>query len=131
MSQSDQEMAESISYAISNAKSDLADRLVDIVKERIESEKLFDEDRLVAMVESSDVVSKVIYDYFKTRVENEVGNRLRCGIYNGTQVDRLLDSVWTEQLDIAIKDRIRFWVYTSIDAIITEKLESMLESING
>ena len=64
-------------------------------------------------------------DWANKWVANEVSNRLRCGIWNGTTVDRLFESIWTEQFDIAIKDRIRQKVYSAIDAVIKERLVAM------
>ncbi len=70
-------------------------------------------------------MNRLIRSHFEASVATEIGNRLRLGMYDGSLVNRLFESIWTEQFDIAIKERIRGKVYAAIDAAITEKLKSM------
>lgn len=121
----DEELEEGFKDIICNARDDLAYKLVNLVKTKVESEKLFDEKVLERTIAHSDIINRVIREHIEKWVATEVGNRLRCRIYDGIKVNQLFDSIWTEQLDIAIKDRIRSKVYTAIDTIITEKLNSL------
>lgn len=121
----EEELGESIGFAISNVEEDLKGRLLDLIKERIESEaqRLLQFEVLKKMIDESSIVHRKLLEWMNSWVANEVGNRLRCGVYNGTGVDKLFESIWTEQLDIAIKDRIRSKVYKAIDDVIAEKLK--------
>lgn len=80
---------------------------------------------LAEFVERSPELRKGINDYFERHVATTVGNRLRCGCWEGTQVDAIFEGIWTEQWDKAIADRIRGRVNDTIDAIIKERLSRL------
>jgi hypothetical protein len=80
---------------------------------------------LAEFVERSPELKKGIRDYFELHAATTVGNRLRCGCYEGTQVDKIFDSIWSEQWDRAIADRIRGKVNDAINAMIKDRLAKL------
>lgn len=114
---------DNISYIVDNAKDEFVERLAEAVKE--ETVKIIDADDIIKQLNVPYLVRQAIYDHFRQFVTNEIGNRLRCGIYDGTKVDTLFESVWTEELDKAIEDRIRSRIYKSIDDVIAERLKQL------
>jgi hypothetical protein len=114
-----------IQLIVDNAKDELVERLTIAIKE--EAEKLIDANEIVKQVDVAHLVRVAIYDHFRRMVANEIGNRLRCGIYDGTRVDELFQSVWTSEFDKAIQDRIRAQVHKAINDAITEKLKEIKE----
>ena len=70
-------------------------------------------------------VRHAIDDHFRKAVANEIGNRLRCGIYDGTSIDKLFESVWKPELDKAIQDRIQDRVDKTIDTVIAKRLKQL------
>ena len=119
----DRELIDRIKCACENANSDLADRILAIVTEHLETSMTIETQQLVKMIDN--VSHRLLTDHFQKSIANEIGNRLRCGCYNGTDVDKLFESVWTNELDRAIKDRIESKVYKAIDTVIAERLRQM------
>lgn len=125
MSMSYEELGSTLRDVISDSNIDLANRVAELLKVKIESEieRTLQIDRLLELVNNSNIVGMAMREHFENRVANEISNRLRCGIYSGTAVDKLFESVWTDQFDKAIKERIRGRVNKVIDAVIAERLE--------
>ena len=80
---------------------------------------------LADLVWNSASLRTAIGGYFERHAATTVGNRLRCGIYDGLNMDKIFDSVWTRQFDTAIADRIRKKVNESIDSVISERLKKL------
>ena len=108
---------------IDNARDELVERLTTAVKE--EAGKLVSTDDIVQRADVPSIVRHAIDDHFRKAVANEIGNRLRCGIYDGTSIDKLFESVWKPELDKAIQDRIRDRVDKTIDTVIAKRLKQL------
>lgn len=119
---SDEEFATELGQMLNYNRDEISNGLLALVKRKLEAEKLIDAKELTKILDESRIVHTLVRTHFKSWVENEIGNRLRCGIYDGGTVNRLFDSIWTEQFDIAIKERIRERVNKAIDAIVKERL---------
>ena len=119
---SNEDFATELESVINYNKDEIISGVLDLVKRRLADTPPPTAAEIVKAIESSGIVHRTMLDWANQWVANEVGNRLRCGVWNGTAVDRLFDSIWTEQLDVAIKDRIRQRVYSAIDAVIKERL---------
>lgn len=115
--------SDDINLIVDNARKELVERLATSIKE--EAEKLININEIIKQVDVAHLVRQATYDSFRQSVANEIGNRLRCGIYDGTQVDKLFESVWTSELDKAIKDRIRSQAYRAVDDVIAERLKKI------
>ena len=115
--------SDDINLIVDNAKEELAERLTLAIKEEVG--RLVSADKIIDRSNVSSIVSRAIYDHFNQAVANEIGNRLRCGIYNGINIDKLFDSVWTSELDKAIQDRIRGRVNKAVDDVIAERLKKI------
>ena len=122
----DTDFVENIGYLIENTKTKLTDSILSYVKQYIDAEKLFDSDKLIKIIDESNVVSRLVREHIEKWVATEIGNRLRCCIYDAYQVDKLFDSIWTKELDKAIEERIKRKVNASIDQIITEYLKKAM-----
>jgi hypothetical protein len=116
-------LSDTLGMIADDARNEFIERLTAIIKD--EAGKLIDVIEIVKQVDVAGLVRQAIYDHFRQCVANEIGNRLRCGIYDGTKVDRLFESVWTSELDKAIQDRIRTKVNKAIDAVVAERLRSV------
>lgn len=121
----DEEFAEGIKISLDNAKYDLSNQLVDLVKQRFEDCVAFNQESLVKIIDESNVLNRLVREHLEKWTATEIGNRFRCGIYDGFRMDKLFDSLWNEEFDKAIKDRIRIKVYAAIDAVIADKLKAM------
>lgn len=115
--------SDDIGFIVDNARHELAEKLTIAIKE--ETAKLIDINEIIKQVDVAHLVRQAVYDNFRQTVANEIGNRLRCGIYDGTQVDKLFQSVWTNELDKAIQDRIRERAYKAVDNVIAERLKKI------
>jgi len=122
---SDSDFAESIRNALDDCNATLVDSLVAAIKKYVEESKLFDANDLLKMVNASNLVNRILRDHIERWVANEIGNRLRCGIYDGRKVDELFSTLWTEQLEKSVQDRIRSRVNVAIDAAITERMKQI------
>lgn len=121
----DEEFTTEIGSVLEYHKDETINAVLRFVKEKLQDCQPPNAAEIIQAIESSGVIHRVMSDWMHQWVANEVGNRLRCGIYNGTTVDRVFDSIWTEQFDVAIRDRIRGKVYSAIDAVIKEKLSKI------
>jgi hypothetical protein len=115
--------SDTLEMVADDARNEFIERLTAIIKD--EARKLIDITEIVKQVDVAGLVRQAIYDHFRQCVANEIGNRLRCGIYDGTKVDKLFESVWTSELDKAIQDRIRTKANKAIDEVIAERLRGM------
>lgn len=97
----------------------------DLVEQQVKAIVTKGNPALTEFVERSPELQKGIRDYFERHAATTVGNRLRCGCYEGTQVDKIFEGIWTEQWDRAIADRIRGKVNDTINAIIKERLSKL------
>lgn len=122
---SNEDFANELDLILNYNKDEIIRNVLDLVKEKLKDPPIPTAAEIVKEIESSGLVHRTMLDWANRWVANEVGNRLRCGIWDGTTVDRVFDSIWTEQFDIAIKDRIRQKVYSAIDAVIKEKLATL------
>ncbi len=122
---SDEDFATELGSVLNYNKDEIISSVLALVKRKLEETPPPTAAEIVKAIESSGLVHRTMLEWASRWVANEVGNRLRCGIWNGTAVDRLFDSIWTEQLDTAIKDRIRRRVDSAIDAVIKERLVAM------
>lgn len=77
-----------------------------IVTKKI-AELVLDPEALAQRVLNSPTLRRVIGDRIEQSVATIVGNRLRCEVYNGFDMDKVFESIWPEQFDTAIKDRAR------------------------
>lgn len=112
------EMLERIEERVSEMIEDLA---------RKQLASLMDEDQetLTKRIENSPAFKSAIYGYFERSIATTVGNRLRCGVYDGTQMDKLFDKIWTPELDRAIEDRIHDRVMKEIDRAVADRLRKL------
>lgn len=122
---SDEDFAIEIGSILTPNKEEIINSILDLVRRKLEDSQPPCATEIIQAIENSGLVHRMMCDWSNRWVANEVGNRLRCGIWNGSTVDRLFDSIWTEQFDIAIRDRIRQRVYSAIDGAIKERLVSM------
>lgn len=122
-----EQITEDIRFAILESNESLAHRVTSIIKDEVESElkDVLRADSLISLLHNSDIVRVAIREYFEKYAATEIGNRLRCGIYSGTQIDKLFESIWTEQLDKSIQDRIRMRVNNAVDQVIKERLSKI------
>ena len=60
----------------------------------------------------------------ESKVANEIGNRLRCE--TGCLINKAFESVWTEQLQEAMEDRVRRKIDNFIDKAIQDKLKGFM-----
>lgn len=122
-----EELGSVLRDTISDSNIDLANRVVSLLKAKIESEveKTLSVESLLELIQGSNIVGMAIREYFENRVATEIGNRLRCSIYSGTEVDKLFDSIWTEQLDRAIRERMHGRINKFIDSVIAERLNQL------
>lgn len=120
-----EEFAEELVSVLSYNRDEVVRTVLDVVKRKLEDTPPPTAAEIVKAINDSSLVHNMMCDWAKKWVANEIGNRLRCGIWNGTTVDKLFDSIWTEQLDVAIKDRIRTKVYAAIDTVIAERLKGL------
>src|SRR5258706_9692647 len=100
---SDEAFATELGSILSYNKDKVISSVLELVKRKLEDTPPPTAAEIVQAIESSGLVHRTMLEWANRWVANEVANRLRCGIWNGTAVDRLFDSIWTEQLDIAIK----------------------------
>jgi hypothetical protein len=69
----------------------------------------------------------IIGDSLKSKVANEIGNRLRCyDTHMAGLLDKAFESVWTEQLQRAMEDRVRRKIDNFIDKAIQDKLKGFM-----
>lgn len=79
-------------------------------------------DELTGLVWNSEALKQAILEYFEQHAATTVGNRLRCGRYDATQMEKIFDSIWTEQFERSVADNIRGKVYK---AIIEKRLNDL------
>lgn len=113
--------SDDIKCIVDNARDELVEKLTMAIKE--EAGKQININEIIKQVDVVHLVRQAVYDHFRQSVANEIGNRLRCGIYDGTKIEKLFEEVWTSELDKAIKDRIRERAYKAVDNVIAEWLK--------
>lgn len=118
----DEDFATELGSIYNYNRNEIVNRVLELVKRKLEESPPPTADEIVKAVESSGLVHRTMMDWANRWVAKEVANRLRCGIWDGSTVDRLFDTIWTEQFDVAIKDRIRSKVYAAVDSVIKERL---------
>jgi len=121
-------IAQELKYTVENFSESFKGILDKAVTQKVNS-LLSDPIALVKMIEDSPAFREAIYKYFDKRVATEVGNRLRCGIYDGTKVDDLFEKVWTPELDKAMEDRIIRRLDNKINDMIKTKLAKISSGI--
>lgn len=115
---------EEIQQAVDVRVANLIDYLVDQkVNELSESP-----DELAAAIEESGVLRRAIREFFERTAATEVGNRLRCGIYNGLQVDKIFDSIWTAEFETALQDRAKRIAQRAVTAAIENILKTLAKA---
>jgi len=124
-----EELVSSLDDATTNFKEVVVGTVDKLVTAKVNS-LLGDPAQIVKLVENCPAFKNAIYDYFKDRVANEVGNRLRCGCYEGTQVDALFDKVWSESLDSAMEERISRCISTKVDNLIKARFNKAVSSLS-
>lgn len=117
------EFSDDIRFIVDNARDELVEKLTMTIKK--EAGKQIDINEIIKHVDVVHIVRQAVYDHFRQSVAKEIGDRLRCGIYDGTQVDKLFQSVWTSELDRSIQDRIRERAYKAVDNVIAERLKKI------
>ena len=122
------ELAEQIDSAFSYVGGELRDSILSHISGFVEEKvkELVSPESIAKIFSETNALHKFVLDQVKRFGETEVGNRLRCGCWDGRTVDRLFDSIWTEQFDKAIQDRIRDKVRSGIDAAIADRLKTMM-----
>lgn len=118
----DEDFATSMRSILSYDKDEVIQNIVVLVRKKLEDTQPPNAAEIIQAIEKSNLVHNMMLDWSKRWVATEIGNRLRCGIYDGGAVDRLFESIWTEQFDTAIKDRIKQKVNSAIDAVIKDRL---------
>jgi hypothetical protein len=119
---SDEEFAAEMGAILSFNKDDIIRDVLNLVSKKLEDAQPPTGAEIIKAIENNGLIHRMMLDWADRWVANEIGNRLRCGIWEGRAVDRLFDSIWTEQFDIAIKDRIRQKVNAAIDVVVKERL---------
>jgi hypothetical protein len=120
-----EDFATELGSVLNYNRDEVINSVLELVKRKLDSTPPPTAAEIVKAIESSGLVHRTMLDWANRWVANEVGNRLRCGIWNGGTVDRIFESIWTEQFDVAIKDRIREKAYAAVDAVIKERLTAM------
>lgn len=82
---------------------------------------------LTAIIEQVDV-GRMVYEQMRLSVANEIGNRLRCGVWNGQEITKLVEECWPAAVDEAVKDRIRWRLGTMVEDEIKSRLANLLRS---
>lgn len=118
----DEDFTTELGSILSYNRDEIISSVVGLVKRKLEETPPPTAAEIVQAIESSGIVHRTMLDWANRWVANEVANRLRCGVWNGGTIDRLFDTIWTEQFDVAIKDRIRQKAYAAIDAVIKDRL---------
>lgn len=109
---------------IDTIRDNIRDQLDSIVKEEIRKLSV-DTTALEKTIKDLDLYSILGHD-LESKVANNIGNRLRCGIYDGHLMDKAFDEVWTDQLQTALEHRIRKKVFEFIDKAIQDKLKGFM-----
>lgn len=122
---SNEEFAEELGSIFDNNRNEIISDVLDLVKRKLEDVSQITFSEIEKEIERSNLVHRVMTSWAERWVANEVGNRLRCGIWDGKTVDRIFDSIWTEQFDIAIRDRIKTKAREAVDAVIAERLKTL------
>jgi hypothetical protein len=122
---SDEDFVTELGSILSCSRDEIVNGVLELVKRKVEETPPLTAAEIVRAIESSGIVHRTMLDWANRWVANEVANRLRCGIWDGTTVGRLFDTIWTEQFDVAIKDRIRQKANAAIDAVIKERLATL------
>lgn len=120
-----EDFATELGSILDNNRSETIDKVLELVARQLKDTPPPSATEIIKSIEDSRLVHRAMMDWMNRWVVNEVSNRLRCGVWDGTAVDRVFDTIWTEQFDIAVKDRIRKKVYDAIDAVIAEKLQGL------
>lgn len=118
--------SDDIKLIMDYARDELVEKLTIAIKEEVG--KLIDINEIIKQADVPHLVRVAVYNDFRQSVANEVGNRLRCGVYNGTQIDELFQSAWTNEFDKAISERIRERAYKAVDGVIAERLKKIQTS---
>ncbi len=122
---SDEDFATEMGSILSYNKQEIIHSILELVRRKLESTPPPTAAEIIKEIEISGMVHRSMCDWANRWVANEVANRLRCGIWDGSTVNRLFDSIWTEQFDIAIQERIKDKARSAVDAVIAEQLKAM------
>lgn len=124
---SDEDFTTELESILSYNRDEIVSSVLALVKRKLEEMPIPTAAEIVKTIEDSGLVHRTMLDWANRWVANEVANRLHCGIWDGATVDRLFDTIWTEQFDVAIKYRIREKARAAVDAVIKERLTIMLK----
>lgn len=120
-----EEFAEELGAILTPNKEEIISNILELVRRKLDDTQPPKVEEIVKAIESNNLVHKLMCEWADRWVANEVGNRLRCGCWDGIKVDRIFDSIWDEQFDVAIKDRIQKRVFAAIDEVIAERLKKL------
>lgn len=111
---------------VAQAAQDRFDELVEAaVKLHIER-FIADPDRIASFVADSRVFRESVREWMDRYIVTEVGNRLRCGVYDGLKVDEVFNKAWLPQFETAIKERIHKAVRAEIAKSAAEIVQELL-----
>jgi hypothetical protein len=87
------------------------------------------EEALVIRIMETEVFRKAVYERNEARLATEIGNRLRCGIYNALEMDALFERVWVKELDKALEDRVRQKIDKYVSTEVKTRIQALLKHL--
>lgn len=71
------------------------------------------------------IVMNAFRDFANKNIANEISNRLRCGIWNGREFQKIFDENWEAALQASTIEKIRNKVGDAIDAEIKARIKKL------
>lgn len=110
---------------VKNKITEIIDR---IVEEHLNSMSL---EELAERVADSSTLRRCFSDWLDKSLPTVIGNRLRCGCWEGGLIDRAFEAVWSDQLQKALEDRIRYRVQDTVKKFTEELLTDILQTVKS
>ena len=98
----------------------------DLVRKRLAD---MSPEELANRVADSPEMRRAFSDWLDKTLPTVIGNRLRCGCWEGGHMDRIFESVWTDQFQKSMESRVRMKALDTASTIAEKFLTKALEGI--
>lgn len=111
---------------VDEINSGINDHIQSIIQQEVDK-IMIDPSKIADNIVSSNFIHPQILNVIHRFTENEISNRLRCGIHDAFLMDKIFDSLWTQEFEKAIESRIRQKAEKIAEEIVRDKIKNLIK----